>query len=212
MYFHQMLIAVLVFATPALSDPLTLEKNVYFGPIECEMDEMVMNLNEVTMEYTGFIHEASETGEKGKQFDTSKGREEGPMKLQIGIGDVIKGWDEGLLGLCKGAKATIVIPPEFGYGDEGSFEYKIPGGATLLYDVEILDIGEIEKYYEVNMFNELDLNGDRSIDNDELIEYFKGQGLDSVPDGLWESEDLDKNGLISWDEFTGPKGGSEEEL
>lgn len=135
MYSHQMLIAVLVFATPALSDPLTLEKNVYFGPIECEMDEMVMNLNEVTMEYTGFIHEASETGEKGKQFDTSKGREEGPMKLQIGIGDVIKGWDEGLLGLCKGAKATIVIPPEFGYGDEGSFEYKIPGGATLLYDV-----------------------------------------------------------------------------
>jgi len=208
MYFHQILIAVLVFATPALS----LKKDVYDGPKTCEENEMVLNKKEVTLEYTGYIHESSETGTKGKQFYTTRGREKGPMMLQIGIGDVIKGWDEGLLGLCIGAKATLVIPPELGYGDEGSVEYTIPGGATLLYDVEILDIGYIEEYVEHNMFNVIDLNGDRSIDEYEMIAYFKGQGEDSVPDGLWESEDVDKDGLISWDEFTGPKRGIEVEL
>jgi hypothetical protein len=55
------------------------------------------------MHYTGTIDESSETGEKGLQFDSSRGRED-TFDFQIGQGMVIQGWDQGILGLCKGAK------------------------------------------------------------------------------------------------------------
>jgi FKBP-type peptidyl-prolyl cis-trans isomerase 2 len=53
---------------------------------------------------------------------------------------VIDGWDKGLLGLCKGAHATLVVPPEFGYGDDGAGD-DIPGGATLNFEVEVVAVG-----------------------------------------------------------------------
>ena len=128
MQLHHTLIAVLAFATSTLS----VKVDVYDGPKECEDSEKVKNGQQLTMEYTGSIDQSSETGEKGKQFDTSRGRE--PFAFQIGQGKVIPGWDNGLLGLCKGAKATLLIPPEEGYGASGAGD-AIPGGATLLFDV-----------------------------------------------------------------------------
>ena len=52
---------------------------------------------------------------------------------------MIRGWDEGIVGLCKGAKAILVVPPDMGYGDRGAGS-AIPGGATLNFDVEVVDI------------------------------------------------------------------------
>lgn len=92
------------------------------------------------MHYTGTIDQSSATGEKGSKFDSSRDRGQ-TFDVQIGAGQVIKGWDEGIVGLCKGAKANLVIPPEMGYGDQGAGG-QIPGGATLHFDVEVVDINE----------------------------------------------------------------------
>jgi len=205
MQLHHTLMAVLAMATSTLS----VKVDVYDGPKECEDTEKVKNGQQLTMEYTGSIDQSSETGEKGKQFDTSRGRE--PFAFQIGQGKVIPGWDKGLLGLCKGAKATLLIPPEEGYGASGAGD-AIPGGATLLFDVEVLDISDdVPPEKEMpNIFNIIDKNGDRKLDEEELLAFFTEQGRDSIPDGLFEKEDLDKDGVISWEEFSGPKGTSDE--
>jgi len=207
MQLHHTLIAVLAFATSTLS----VKVDVYDGPKECEDSEKVKNGQQLTMEYTGSIDQSSETGEKGKQFDTSRGRE--PFAFQIGQGRVIPGWDNGLLGLCKGAKATLLIPPEEGYGASGAGD-AIPGGATLLFDVEVIDMSDDVPAApeQPNIFNIIDKNGDRKLDEEELMAFFKEQGRDSIPDGLFEKEDLDKDGVISWEEFSGPKGTSSDEL
>lgn len=176
--------------------------NVYEGPTECEDDQKVKAGDFLSMHYTGTIDESSESGEKGKQFDSSRDRGD-TFDFQIGSGQVIAGWDEGIQGLCVGAKATLVIPPEKGYGEGGAGE-DIPGGATLNFDVEVVGISD-EGPEEPNLFNEIDTNGDGKLDKEEVGAYFSGMGSE-MPEELWDSEDQDKDGFISWDEFSGPKG------
>ncbi|CAE7528443.1 FKBP3 [Symbiodinium microadriaticum] len=159
------------------------------------------------MHYTGTIDESSATGVKGKQFDSSIPRGQ-TFDFQLGAGRVIKGWDEGLVGLCKGAKATLIVPPEEGYGDRGAGG-EIPGGATLRFDVEVVDFGG-DAPPEPNLFKELDTSGDGKLSKDEVLAFFVSQGKNELPPGLWESEDKNKDGFLSWDEFSGPKGTKEE--
>jgi len=72
----------------------------------------------------------------GKVFDSSVDRGE-PLEFQVGIGQVIKGWDEGIMLMKTGGKATLVIPSHLGYGIK---DYSsIPGYSTLVFDVELLD-------------------------------------------------------------------------
>ena len=59
---------------------------------------------------------------------------------------------------------------------------------------------------EPNIFAQIDANSDGKLDRDEVTAYFKSMGQDSVPDELWEAEDKNKDGVIDWDEFSGPKG------
>lgn len=84
------------------------------------------------MDYTGTL--ASD----GSKFDSSHDREK-PFDFIIGTGQVIKGWDQGLLDMCIGEKRKLKIPPSLGYGDRGAGG-KIPGGATLIFEVELKDI------------------------------------------------------------------------
>lgn len=76
--------------------------------------------DEVAMEYTGWLYDDSKADKKGKQFDSSVGR--GDLVTAIGVGRVIKGWDEGILGsttsepMSLGEKATLIISPDYGYG------------------------------------------------------------------------------------------------
>lgn len=72
----------------------------------------------------------------GKQFDASYDRNQS-FKFKLGAGQVIKGWDQGLQKMCPGDKRKLTIPPHLGYGDRGAGG-AIPGGATLIFEVECL--------------------------------------------------------------------------
>ncbi len=74
-------------------------------------------------------------------FDTSVGPGKKPFEVTIGKGAVIKGWDQGLVGMKVGGKRKLTIPSRLGYGDKGS-PPKIPGKSTLVFEVELLSIAE----------------------------------------------------------------------
>mmetsp|Transcript_19161 Transcript_19161/g.27958 ORF Transcript_19161/g.27958 Transcript_19161/m.27958 type:complete len:207 (-) Transcript_19161:89-709(-) len=201
------LLAAAALAAPALATELVV--NQYEGPTECDDATKVKSGDFLKMHYTGTIDESSETGEKGSKFDSSRDRDS-EFEFQIGNGQVIKGWDQGILGLCVGAKATLIIPPAMGYGDNGAGA-DIPGGATLNFDVEVMEITDGPPG-PPNYFKMIDTNEDGFLDRAEVDAFFQGQGQAKAPEELWEHEDKDKDGRISWEEFSGPKGDDHEEL
>ncbi|XP_052868030.1 peptidyl-prolyl cis-trans isomerase FKBP2 [Anopheles cruzii] len=85
----------------------------------------------VHMHYTGTL-------EDGTEFDSSVSRGD-PLTFTLGMGQVIKGWDQGLLNMCEGEKRKLVIPPELGYGERGAGE-KIPPNSVLIFEVELVKI------------------------------------------------------------------------
>ncbi|PBP28176.1 FKBP-type peptidyl-prolyl cis-trans isomerase [Diplocarpon rosae] len=93
--------------------------------------------DKVTIEYTGYLKDTTKPDNKGKQFDSSVGR--GAFVTDIGIGRVIKGWDEGVTTMKVGEKATLDITSDFAYGDAG-FPGHIPAKADLIFDVELQKI------------------------------------------------------------------------
>lgn len=91
----------------------------------------------VTVHYTGWLYN-NET--QGAKFDSSKDRND-PFVFHLGAGMVIRGWDEGVAGMCVGGCRTLIIPPDLGYGSRGAGGV-IPPNATLKFDVELLAISE----------------------------------------------------------------------
>lgn len=76
--------------------------------------------------------------EDGTEFDSSIPRGQ-PLSFTLGMGQVIKGWDQGLLNMCEGEKRKLVIPPELGYGERGAGD-KIPPNSVLIFEVELVKI------------------------------------------------------------------------
>jgi len=195
--------ATLLSAVLAVAAAGELKVDVYDGVKECEPKDMLKPMEYVQMHYTGTIDKSSQTGVPGKKFDSSRDRGN-TFDFQLGAGRVIQGWDKGLVGLCVGAKAVLTIPPEMGYGGQGAGA-DIPGGATLSFDVEVVG-KSLEGPPEPNLFKDLDTDKDAKLTKEEVLEFFKKQGKEELPEGLWEKEDKDGDGFISWDEFGGPKG------
>ena len=100
-----------------------VDERVGTGPAAKSGDQLSMN-------YKGTLT-------NGKVFDQSYGR--APFDFQLGAGNVIKGWDQGIVGMKVGGKRKLVIPPNLGYGEQGAGA-DIPPGATLIFEVELLSV------------------------------------------------------------------------
>jgi FKBP-type peptidyl-prolyl cis-trans isomerase FkpA len=98
----------------------------------------VANGQIAVVQYTGWLYEASATDNKGKQFDSSYTARQA-FKFPLGSGSVIKGWDQGVVGMKVGESRRLVIPPDLAYGDNGAGGV-IPPGATLVFDVDLVAI------------------------------------------------------------------------
>mmetsp|Transcript_13614 Transcript_13614/g.29159 ORF Transcript_13614/g.29159 Transcript_13614/m.29159 type:complete len:136 (-) Transcript_13614:461-868(-) len=111
------------------SDVDRLQIGVKHKPEKC--DRLTKPGDTVHVHYRGKLTD-------GTEFDSSFNRDE-PFSFTLGQGMVIKGWDHGLLNMCVGEKRKLKIPSSMGYGERGS-PPKIPGGATLIFDTELVKI------------------------------------------------------------------------
>lgn len=94
--------------------------------------------DEVSVHYTGWLYDQDAPDKRGAQFDSSHDRGQ-PFVFELGAGRVIRGWDEGVVGMQRGGTRELHIPAWLGYGDNGAGR-AIPPGASLVFEVELLDI------------------------------------------------------------------------
>ena len=118
-------------ATGAAAQGLVKTDNVVGNGAEA------VNGKVVVVHYTGWLYDAKSVKPRGQQFDSSLGR--GPFSFPLGAGRVIKGWDQGVLGMKVGGKRTLIIPADLGYGAAGAGGV-IPPNASLIFDVELLEV------------------------------------------------------------------------
>lgn len=90
-----------------------------------------------TVNYTGWLYSTTAAGNKGSKFDSSFDRNQ-PYAFTFGVGQVIRGWDQGLVGMRVGGKRTLLIPSSLGYGSAGATG--IPPNQALVFDVELLNV------------------------------------------------------------------------
>mmetsp|Transcript_22133 Transcript_22133/g.48088 ORF Transcript_22133/g.48088 Transcript_22133/m.48088 type:complete len:304 (+) Transcript_22133:26-937(+) len=202
--FLVILAATAIFAV-ASSKPKVI---VYDGPTECS-NIAGENPTKIETDYIAGLHftvtiDESSTGSRdtiGRKIESSHDVGIAPS-FAVGQGKVIEGLDQGLIGLCKGSSAYIIVPPHLGYGRMGKPEQGVMGDTTLRYDVEIADVQPPVP----NDFVKIDTDRDWRISKKEAKKYFEGLGQVVDLDSLWDDEDENVDGYISWEEFKGPKG------
>lgn len=94
-----------------------------------------MNGSRLTVNYAGWLYDANAAENKGQLFDSGQG-----FQFTLGAGQVIAGWDRGFAGMREGGIRRLVIPPELAYGSTGAGGGAIPPNATLVFDVELVDV------------------------------------------------------------------------
>jgi len=117
---------------PVSGKPVTTADGLKYWDVKVGTGATATPGHKVTVHYTGWLT-------NGKKFDSSVDRKE-PFPFQLGGGQVIKGWDEGVAGMKVGGKRRLEIPPELAYGNRGVGGGLIPPNSTLLFDVELLDV------------------------------------------------------------------------
>ncbi len=123
-------------ATPTLSTPpvptFAPATELRIEDIKIGMGAEVASGSSVAVNYIGRLT-------NGQIFDTSLTQGRQPLTFQVGTGQVIKGWEEGLMGMKIGGQRRLIIPPNKGYGAQGAGQ-AIPPNATLIFDIELLDV------------------------------------------------------------------------
>lgn len=109
----------------------TMDSGLIIKDVVVGTGKEVLSGNAVSVHYVGTL-------EDGTKFDSSRDRNQ-PFVFMVGKGQVIQGWDQGLIGMKVGGKRILTIPPELGYGEAGAGDGLIPGGATLIFEIELLD-------------------------------------------------------------------------
>ncbi|XP_072034552.1 peptidyl-prolyl cis-trans isomerase FKBP14-like isoform X2 [Amphiura filiformis] len=148
----------------------------------------------------------------GVEFDNSANRKR-PFHFTLGEGRVMKAWEIGLKGMCIGEQRGLTIPPgPLQKGDQGSGAMIPHDDEILTYAFELLAIRDSPP--PINMFKEMDADGDNAIQKEEMLAYLKNEGLgglkdeetvDDVIDNIFEGQDQDGDQTISHEEFGGPK-------
>jgi FKBP-type peptidyl-prolyl cis-trans isomerase FkpA len=92
--------------------------------------------SQVSVHYTGWLHDAAAPQGRGRKFDSSKDRND-PFEFSLGAGQVIRGWDEGVQGMQVGGTRVLTIPAALGYGARGAGGV-IPPNATLVFEVDLI--------------------------------------------------------------------------
>ena len=119
---------------PVVGEEVTTESGLKYIVEVFGTGELPKAGDKVKVHYTGTL-------EDGTKFDSSHDRNK-PFEFSLGLGQVIKGWDEGIAAMKPGGKRKLIIPSELGYGERGAGKL-IPPGATLIFDVELLEVMEV---------------------------------------------------------------------
>jgi FKBP-type peptidyl-prolyl cis-trans isomerase len=132
-----LLAAPLLLALPARAQTGT-PTDLQVTDIRIGFGDIAVSRKFVIVHYTGWLFDASRPGGKGFQFDDSRGRGQ-PFTFQLGAGQVISGWDQGIAGMKVGGVRELVIPPNLAYGGRG-MSGVIPPNAALIFDVELIGV------------------------------------------------------------------------
>ena len=131
MKWHIITLAILLITVSCSKEKQTMSNGLVIEDIKIGDGQEVEKFNIVTVNYTGLL-------EDGTKFDSSLNPGRTPFRFTVGAGQVIKGWDEGLIGMKVGGKRKLTIPPELGYGSRDNGP--IPATSTLIFEIDLLGI------------------------------------------------------------------------
>ena len=129
--WHIITLVVMLIAVSCSKEKQTMSNGLVIEDIKIGDGQEVEKFNIVTVNYTGLL-------ENGTKFDSSLNPGRTPFRFTVGAGQVIKGWDEGLMGMKVGGKRKLTIPPELGYGSRDNGP--IPANSTLIFEIDLLGI------------------------------------------------------------------------
>eukprot|EP00794_Sanderia_malayensis_P017399 gene17399-19142_t len=148
----------------------------------------------------------------GKVFETTF--KKSPFEFVIGNGQVITGFEYGLMDMCIGEKRRLTVPSKYAYGST-TFGAKVPGRITLYFDVELLDFQRMQHPpRKSNIFRVIDVNDDGLLSKEEVQKYVRNNriddnrgesGITQVLKEIFQEEDRDRDGFIDHGEFSGVK-------
>ncbi|XP_059896162.1 peptidyl-prolyl cis-trans isomerase FKBP7 isoform X1 [Gadus macrocephalus] len=198
--FLQMWSFLVVAAEDDSSSEVKIE--VVFKPMECSKKSKRGDL--MNVHYDGYL------AKDGTQFYCSRSDKAGhPQWFVLGVGQVIKGLDQGMNDMCPGEKRKITVPPSLGFGKEGK-DPVVPPNATLVFEVELYSVSKGPRNMEA--FREIDLDQDKSLTKEEVKRYLKldyersgtpkdDAFYDKIMEDIFKKNDLDVNGLITSKEY-----------
>ncbi|KAI0305681.1 hypothetical protein B0F90DRAFT_1091228 [Multifurca ochricompacta] len=136
---HALSLLTLGLVVSANNSPKELHIKTTYEPTDCKIK--AKKGDAIKVHYTGKLFS------NDNKFDSSHDRGQ-PLPLTLGVGQVIRGWDEGLVGMCIGEKRTLTIPSDMAYGQRG-FGSIIPANSALIFDVELVDLTSKSNHQEL---------------------------------------------------------------